>query len=81
MCLVLNSQSREHSAYRITQNPAHHTLLCLYCEETAMKCVVRGTEESMAISNLLKAPKPLPIGLTKCAHFPSTTKVSQASIS
>ena len=42
--------------------------LRLHCDETSVKCVVRGTEKSMAISNLLKAPNPLPSGLTKCAQ-------------
>ena len=55
------SDTSEHS-----RSPPHPSLR-LYCEETSMECVVRGTEKSMAISNLLKAPNPLPSGLTKCA--------------
>ena len=50
-----------------SRSPPHPSLR-LHCDETSVKCVVRGTEKSMAISNLLKAPNPLPSGLTKCAQ-------------
>ena len=56
------SDMSEHS-----RSPPHPSLR-LYCEETSMECVVSGTEKSVAISNLLKAPNPLPSALTKCAQ-------------
>ena len=56
------SDMSEHS-----RSPPHPSLR-LYCEETSMECVVSGIEKSVAISNLLKAPNPLPSALTKCAQ-------------